>query len=124
MSIQHSTSYTMSSSGSRNLSGQVIDLGTTEQTIDTTFAAAGTNVAYPITFAHATLKSIFLVSDQAMTILVNSTGSPILTINLEANVPYHWSASAAYFSNPFSADVTNFYVSNTPTAKLRGKILN
>jgi len=112
-----------SDSGSSPVTGSQGETGGTEIVINQQFAGAGSNVAYAVAFPMATIQSIILVSNKNMTILVNSTTAPILTINLVAGAPYVWDRSTGYFANPFTADVTTFYVSNTPAATLKGKVL-
>jgi hypothetical protein len=87
------------------------------------FAAGSTNVSFAVAFLTAGLQSIFLVSNKNIVIKVNSTSSPILTITLIANQPFRWNTSDPNRSNPFSADVTVFYVSCTPSATLKGNLL-
>jgi hypothetical protein len=58
-----------------------------------------------------------------MTIKTNSPTSPGNTINLVAGVPLIWDASAGYYPNPFTTNVTGFYVTCTAAALLQGSIL-
>lgn len=58
------------------------------------------------------LRNVFLLSDQDITIETNNATTPDDTINLKANVPLIWNADA-YFSNPFTVDVTAFYLTNS-----------
>lgn len=72
---------------------------------------ASTNLALNIQFPHASLQSFFLTTDQAVTVKVNSTGSPSNTFTLAAG------ASVAFYvgggtANPFSVDVIEIYVTN------------
>lgn len=113
----------VSDAGSASLSGSQPEVGGTEIGINQNFPI-GTNTSYSIAFSNTTLQSIFLVANKNMTIKVNSTSSPILTINLVANTPYVWDASPGYWANPFSAAVTTFFVTNTVTGTLKGKVLN
>jgi hypothetical protein len=124
MSIVHKQTLSLAVDGGSSVSGTATEVGSTNVSIDQVFAA-GTNVLFTITFAHATLQSVILVSDQDMTVKTNSSGSPDDTISLKANNPLVWSASAAYYTNPFShADVTKFYLTNATAARLKGRFLN
>lgn len=123
MSINHTLTFSISSdTNSTPLTGSASETGNTETLINTQFPASSTNTDYPITFSHTTTQDIWLWSDKGMTILVNSTGSPILTIVLVPGEPYIWNKSSGV-TNPLSADVTHFYCSCTPASKLKGKIL-
>jgi hypothetical protein len=49
--------------------------------------------------------------------------APSNTIALVAGSPLLWSRSAAYYANPFTADVTRFNVTTATGNRLRGKVL-
>lgn len=123
MSITETTSVGISSGG-RSIQGSVTETGSVEINLDEQFPAASTNAPLAAVFATATLQSFYLVASQDMTIKTNSTGSPGNTWNLKANIPFFWSTSAGYFTNPVSADVTGFYVTCTPSSRLQAKILS
>ncbi len=57
-----------------------------------------------MSFKHADVVQVFLLSTQNMTINTNSDGSPTQSISLTANVPV--------LLNPFSSDVTALYLRN------------
>lgn len=123
MSVQYNTTISVSSNGPGSLSGTFVDVGNNDLTINFASPAGAAGVATGITFNGANLQSIELIASQNMTLQVNSTGSPFTTINLKANIPYQWSNSASYFANPLNTSVTNIYVTNTPAATLKGKVL-
>lgn len=124
MSTTHKQTYHLSSTGGTlAISGSQSEVGATEQTIDSTFAASTTDSLLSIAFTASNLQSIALVSDKNLTIETNSASSPTNTINLKAGTPFVWSKSAAYFANPFTANVTAFYITCTGAARLRGRIL-
>lgn len=111
--------------GTGTIQGTVTDVGGTAITINTSVPASTSNQLLTLSFAYATLQAIFLLSNQNLTIKTNSSGSPAQTINLLAGIPYEWSLSAGYFTNPIIANVTAFYLT-TPgaAATLRGYVLN
>ncbi|HEY1603854.1 MAG TPA: hypothetical protein VGG64_29905 [Pirellulales bacterium] len=78
---------------------------------DLAVADGTTNHQAVLAFAVATLVSIWLTTDQDLTIKTNSSGSPTNTIALKANVPYHW-ATDSYQSNLLTADVTSLFITN------------
>lgn len=64
-------------------------------------------VAVAIDFSQ--LVNIFMLSDVDMTVETNSATVPDDTITLSAGVPLIWNADAPN-SNPFTADVTAFFL--------------
>jgi hypothetical protein len=106
-----------------SLSGSGIDVGSNEVGIDVQLAASTTNQLQAASFAAANVQSIFLVSDQNVTIKTNNATTPGNTITLVAGMPLDWSKSAGYFSNPFTVDVTAFYLTCTAAARLKCRIL-
>lgn len=75
-----------------------------------------TNLAFAFAFVKTKLKSIYILSDQNLTLKTNSSGSPQETIALLADKPWVWSAGDSYFANPFAGDVTALYVTNAAAA--------
>lgn len=122
MSITHRQALSLAVDGGQSLTGSFNEVGTSKVEIDAVFAP-GTDVLYTISFAVANMQSFMLLSDQNMTIKTNSSGSPANTINLIAGNPMIWSKSAGYFANPFTTNVTAFYVTNATGARLRFKNL-
>lgn len=108
------------------LSGQQTETGGTELVIDQTVAASQTNSLVACAFDKDTLQSVIVVADKDVLLETNSGGSPATSINLKAGVPLMWSASAGYFTNPFTAaDVTAFYLTTgTSATRFQARILN
>jgi hypothetical protein len=122
--ITHTHNWSVSSSsGVSPITGSQSETGSSENPINQQFAAGSTDEPFAVTFTTAGLQDIFLVSNKDMTIKVNSTSSPILTIDLVAGEPFQWNVSDPNRANPFSADVTTFYVTCTPAATLKGNLL-
>jgi hypothetical protein len=124
MSVTETQSISISTSGGRSLAGSVIESGSSEINIDQTYAGGSSNVELDIAFTDAGLQSVFLISNQPLTIGTNSSATPSNTINLVAGAPLIWSRSSGYFPCPFTADVTKFFITCTTTARLQGKILS
>jgi len=62
------------------------------------------------------VKSIGILSDQALVLKTNSHGSPADTLTLVANRPYEWDTDS-YNTLKFGTDVTSIHVDNpSPTA--------
>ncbi len=95
--------------------------------INTVVNTGLTDHPYLISFGYATLQLIWMVSDQNVRVCVNDThsGSPLITVNLVAGVPYVWT-NDAYFANPFgTTNVTEFYITNTTgiNASIQGEVV-
>jgi len=85
--------------------------GEQEINFDFVLAASTTNQQRPLAFKIALLQSIFISSDQNITLKTNSTSAPSDTKNITAGDPY----LATGISAPFSADVTTAYFTNPGT---------
>ena len=57
------------------------------------------------------IKSIYIKSDQDLTLETNDGGSPDNTLNLTADVPYVWHENSL-FTNLLTVDITALYVTN------------
>lgn len=105
------------------ISGSSQEVGGTQIVIDTSLPASSSNVSVSAAWTVANTQSILLLSSQNCTIKTNSSGSPANTINLIAGIPLIWRASAGYYANPFTVDVTSWFVSCTPATRLQAAIL-
>jgi hypothetical protein len=124
MSITHKQNLSVSSdSGSVALSGSQSEVGATEIVLDQQYGASLTDQLLACAFTAANLQSCIMVSDKGLTIETNSGSSPANTFTLKPGTPLIWSKSAAYFSNPFTSNVTAFYITTTVAARLQVKIL-
>lgn len=78
---------------------------------------AGTDTLISVAIDVSALVSLYLKSDVAATIEVNSGGSPTKTITLAADEPYVWPMGGQ--TNPLGAsDVTGLYVTNAADAAI------
>jgi len=75
---------------------------TTDQYID---------LAFPTTGA----QSFWMWSDTNLTVKTNSSGTPIQTISLVANIPLYWGTGLG-LTNPITTAVTALYVTNGTAA--------
>lgn len=121
--ITYTVSRGATSSVGATLKGSHTEAGTSEINLDSQYAASSSNVSLAAAFDVADIQAVILLSDQNLTLETNSGGSPDDTISLIAGVPLEWSRSAGYFPCPFTVDVTGLFVTCTPAARLRGKIL-
>lgn len=86
--------------------------------LDESIANAVTNGAIVFTLDVSQVKAFYLVSDQALTVKTNSSGSPDNTITLVAGIPYVWYTSK-YDSFKLTVDVTVLYVTNASGSAAR-----
>lgn len=113
--------------GSGALSGSYIAVGSAEQSIDQTFAAATTDQAQAASFgapgtASGDLVAVELLATGPMTIKTNSSSAPRETITLAAGVPLQWDAQSG-LACPFAGAVTGLFVTCTNAARLQARIL-
>lgn len=95
------------------LSQAVTSTGSRLQALDDTIPDSTTDQLVNLTFTLSALKSFYFLSDKALTLETNATdhtGGD--SIAIQANVPLVWQ-SGGYYSNPFSQNVTKFYLTNT-----------
>lgn len=123
MSITDTYSISVASSDSSRASGSSSETGTTRHTVDVNYPASSTNTLLSIAWTVANTQSLFLLSSSDATIKTNSSGSPANTISLKAGIPLIWRASAGYYSNPFTTDVTAWYITCTASTRLQAIIL-
>lgn len=83
----------------------------------------GSATHYAMEFAHAGVQCVDIISDQTMELNFNSNGSPVPALALTAGQIVHWdveefAVNPTFFPNPFTADVTGFYCTNSVAANL------
>jgi hypothetical protein len=122
MSVTFNQSAKINANGAAAVSGQWQDVANNDLQINQVIAANQTNKALGIVFNGANLQSLLLVSTQPVTLKINSTTAPAATIDLKAGIPFQWSASAGYFSNPLNVNVTEIYATTTAAAQLSGHV--
>jgi len=74
-----------------------------------TIPASTNNYELVIAFPYATISSVYILSDKALTVKTNSSGSPDDTIAIAAAKPLAYYGSG---TNPFTANVTKLYITN------------
>lgn len=92
-----------------------------ELTLEQSIGAGLTDVLVDFDFVVARLKSIIIVSDQDVTLEVNSAAGSGGTFSLLANKPLIW-YTGSYYTNPFTVDATALYFSNAGAADAAVKI--
>jgi hypothetical protein len=122
------TSVTASESGSN--SGTTVTATTYQPAsnaiaVDSVYGMV-TNEDLPIAFTSANVKSLILLANKDLTIKVNSTSAPDVTLNLKAGIPLVWQADAGYFTNPLSAatTVSHFYLTSTASVRFQALVIS
>lgn len=96
--------------GNNSISQQVSKSADGETNRDVTVPENSTDLLVNFTLDVSELKALYIVSDKAMTIQVNSGSSPSVTLTLVANEPLVWWTGSSH-ANPFSStDVTALYL--------------
>ena len=79
---------------------------------DITLPDSTTDQEVEMVFTLTGLKSIYIHSDKDITLETNTTAG-VDTIAIKANQAFVWNTEIEnYFANPFSADVTKFFLTN------------
>lgn len=112
--ITHTFSRGWSNSGSISKSTQV--QAEAENNIDAGVPAATANELVAFVLDVSQLKGIYMVSDRAVTVKTNSSGSPVNTFTLAANIPFMWVQGDPAIRDTagvvFTTDVTALYMTN------------
>jgi hypothetical protein len=102
--------------GTTTLAGRILSAGTVRARVDIVIPQGIVDQPITVSFPHAILDTIQMLSDKDCIVKFNSATAPILTVNLVGGWPYFWNSSSGYFPNPFSADVSTIYVSTPGSA--------
>lgn len=89
--------------------------GSSVVAVDEAVANGATNLQINVAIDVSALKSIYIVSDQAVTLETNDSGTPDETISLLAGVPYEWQVGS-YFTNLLETDITAIFITNASGA--------
>ena len=117
--------------GNRTLKGTVSPSAGNNNSIDESIPDSSTDLLVNATVDITALQSVFLLCDQDVTVETNNGGTPQETIALKKDDPLLWRKAgnqldgADYPKNPFSADVTAFFITNASgfAAQLKMEIL-
>ncbi len=97
--------------GNDTLSHQVAKTADGEINLDVAVADESTDLQAVVALDVSALKSLYIVSDQAVTIETNDGLSPDDTLTLAAGVPIAWHDTDGT-DNPLGTDVTDLYFTN------------
>jgi hypothetical protein len=80
-----------------------------------------TNMPFSLALDISQVKSLYILSDQDVTLKTNSSSSPTDTIALKANQPYIW-YTGAYDASKITADVTQAFITNAGATQANVKM--
>lgn len=92
-----------------------------EVNVDTTVNASATDKEVDIAIDVSSLQSLYIWSDQDVTIQTNSGSVPADTLTIEADSPLVWYVGCG-LDNPLGTDVTKLYLTNAGGAAATVKI--
>lgn len=116
MALSHNIAVRVTRGGIAVVDSAYTQTADAAQEIDTTIPANSTN--YPLavgTIERLKTKSFVLWFSTDCTLKTNSTGSPAETWTMKAGDAFAWNANNPT-ANPFSADLTEIYITNGTTA--------
>lgn len=113
MAFKHNITVAVSGGSTTGVSKSVELTGNVEKEFSVSLNAGQADKLVDVSFTAANLKSFYALATTNVTLETNNATTPADTLNLKANVPYFWHASESQDrSNPFSANVTAFYLTN------------
>jgi hypothetical protein len=83
-----------------------------ELTAEIAVPDSSTDLQATVAIDVSAMKSLFLLSDQDVTIETNSGSAADDTITLKAGIPLIWENVSGYYTNPLGTDVTDLYITN------------
>lgn len=116
MALSHNIATRVTRGGVAVVDTAFVQTADAAQEVDTTIPASSTN--YPLavgTIERLKVKSFVLWFSTDCTLKTNSTSVPAETWTMKAGDAFVWNANNP-IANPFSADITEIYVTNSTTA--------
>jgi hypothetical protein len=117
MAFTHTITLSLASAGVA-IGGTQVLTADNKSSFDIPLTASQADVAVDVAFDKDRLQSLFIKSDKDLTIETNSTSEPGDTLTIPGGEPFVWNQNMAW-DNPFSADVTKFYLTNGEAAAAR-----
>ena len=111
MSITHAITIQWEQ-GNNSLTSRKEFIGEAEKNVSVSVADSSTDFQIELALDVSELKSFILDSDQDITVETNSGSAPDDTFTVKADNPLVWNTDSPA-ANPFSADVTDFYITNS-----------
>lgn len=97
------------SNGSRGINAPKTYSGAAQQSLDESIPDSSTDLLVAFSLDVSAIKSIYILSDKAMTLETNNGTTPDDTISLLAGVPYIWNTDS-YDTNKLTTDITALYM--------------
>lgn len=117
MAFVHTLARTWQASG-RSIESPKTYSGDAQESLDVDVADSETDFEIAFQLDVSQIQSIYIVSDQDVTLETNNGSSPAETINLLAGVPYVW-ATGDYLANLLATDITALFVTNASGSAAR-----
>lgn len=114
------------SAGGEQLLASTTYTGTSELRIDESVGDSVTDFFVEVSIDQSAIQSLYMFSDQDITIETNNSSAPTDTFVLQANSPYIFNVDqGVYNSNLITADVTAIYLTNASgsTANFKLRVL-
>lgn len=116
MSITHSQKHAVTTNGTAPISGSQTEVGTTEIELDATYPAGTANAALAATFTTASVQSLILMADQAMTLTTNGTNE-VQTLSTTGTV------TAGTFTLTWSGQTTTAIAWNATASTVQAALI-
>lgn len=97
--------------GNESVTQQETIVADSETNLDVAVADGATALQANLAVDISALKSLYISSDQNLTVKTNSSGSPDDTLTIKANSPLIWTPDCG-FACPLTEDVTALYLAN------------
>lgn len=112
MAIEHKSTIQYEQGGVI-LSQTVTSSGSNEINVDESIPDSSTDLQVTMNIDVSVLKSLYIESDQNITIETNNGTTPTDTLTLVANEPVIWTTNSVH-SNPLTADITtDIFITNS-----------
>ncbi len=116
--MNHTLKHTLDPGGREEIRASKTYTGTGWAGFDESIANGQTDKQVVVAIDVSAVKSIVILSDQAVTLETNSGSTPTNTLSLVAGVPYVWNTDS-YDTFKLTGDVTAVYITNSSGAAAR-----
>ncbi|NIO43789.1 MAG: hypothetical protein GTO41_28705 [Burkholderiales bacterium] len=112
MAFNQTITRSVSSAGGREIRKSNVYSADGLDTREISVPDSTTDLLVNFTLDISQLKSIYMVSDQNLTVETNDSAAPQETIALLADKPLMWQ-NDSYYACPFAGDITKLYLTNS-----------
>lgn len=120
MSFTHTLEEKISTSGNTVQTSNAFS-GDGQVSLEVSVPDSETDMLVDLALNVSEIKSVFITSDQDLTLETNDGSTPDDTLSLVADVPYVWHENS-YFSNLLTTDITALYLTNASGATANFKL--